>query len=139
MDDYETGKPLATPHIEIEDDIETIDGKRQLIARINSTTFQKAIQKINLIPLIYNEDFSKERGYKIYGVIGRIIPKSADWTVGYITPALSRTLLGMISKEDLKQYLPKVNKCFDYWYEDERKKREEHNSSHSHSSCHQCW
>jgi len=107
-DDWETGKTLMNPYIEIGKGL-GLESNPVLHVEVNVSTFGeiglgKLLERTEVRNLSCNV-------YSVYGVVRRtIIGGGRAW--GYLNiddPPISRTLMGFLSDEDLKKVLPNVH------------------------------
>ena len=107
-DDYETGKTLITPYIEIGKWNEPSPNER---AYVNVETFKKCLGKLIQVrddkgPKTPNKPF-----YSIYGVVNRPVQSvDGESYVNINEPPISRTLMGYLKEEVLKGKLPKTHR-----------------------------
>jgi len=105
-DDWEVGGRLSTPHIEIGKRFKSIND----CAAVNVSTFEECLGHIFPSATDKGPTDSKEKDYVVYGVVGRIVPTMGR-AYGYLNIAeetVSRTLMGFLPANVLKEKLPKV-------------------------------
>lgn len=108
-DDYETGKTLLNPFIEIGKGGEPHPRER---AYVNVETFRGCLG--NLMPPRDGRDGVGLRSpnfsfYSVYGVVSRPIrTATGDPSVRVDEPPISRTLMGFVEESVLKHHLPKT-------------------------------
>ncbi len=115
-DDFETGKTILNPYIEIGRFIESNLNQH---AYVNVSTFEGCLAHLippftDKGPTTFSEKESEEK-YCIYGAVGRTI-RGAGGTWAYLNigePPISRTLMGFLSGEILEQKLPRVYESLD--------------------------
>jgi hypothetical protein len=110
-DDFETGKHLFNPYIEI--------GKGKWLnsnlAYINVTTFKDCLE--HLIPsftaekgeTLFDEE-TRKKIYSVYGTVGRTVITHGSSYLNITEPPVSRTFMGFLLEEIVKRNLPHVHK-----------------------------
>jgi len=110
-DDYETGQTLINPYIEIGRGQEP---NPRSMAYVNVETFRECLghlirSRTENGPRVLDFPF-----YSVYGVVGNTVSGGGN-SYSYINigePPVSRTLMGYLPEEILKQELPKTHKVF---------------------------
>ena len=98
---------MITPHIEIG---KVYDG--EILAHVNVSTFEHCLEHLEYpftdrgpTSLVRREDTT----YSIYGVVGRmVISQAGGCFLNIVEPPISRTLIGYVSEEVLREHLPNV-------------------------------
>lgn len=109
-DDFETSETLLSPYIEIGRGIEPSPNHH---AYVNVSTFRDCLGHLippftDSGPTTLRRDL-EEKTYCVYGVIGRIVASGGGRAyLNIAEPPVSRTLMGFLSEDILKQNLPKV-------------------------------
>jgi hypothetical protein len=105
-DDWETGHTLITPHIEIEKGTDS-----SYAAYVNVDTFKGCLGKLTLARNEYGSQRPDYPFYNIYGVVSRPVGSPAgDSYVNIDEPPISRTLMGYLKEDILKEKLPNIFK-----------------------------
>lgn len=99
--DIETRKSLITPHIEISDEFNS-----GIYAYVNVDTFY------SVSGMVLRKEPGGKSFYRVHGVVDDFYPKGGriGHGVNIGSDPLSRTLMGYIMKDDMKDELPKVYK-----------------------------
>jgi len=101
-DDWETRKTLITPHVEIGKGIDP-----SMIAYVNVDTFKKCSGKLINFLKIPEGSF-----YSIYGTVGRPVAfLTEEAYLNIDDPPISRTLMGYLEEEVLRNQLPNTYKA----------------------------
>jgi len=106
-DDWEDGKKLYSPFVEIGKGREP-----QSRAPVNASTFKPCLGHLRPVASPERGPLTPEKPfYSVYGVIGRTVISAGGGSYLNISePPLSRTLMGYILEEIVKEKLPRVHK-----------------------------
>ena len=112
-EDFEPKSTLLNPYIEIGKGLESIPNSH---AYVNVSTFgERGLS--NLMPPFTDKgpnvpkEFLEGKIYCVYGVVGRsiVLKTGRGAYLDRIEPPISRTLMGFLSDDFLKEALPKVH------------------------------
>ena len=107
-DDWESGKTLITPHIEIGRGTDPSDR----MAYVNVDTFRDCLGELTLPRSEKGSQHPEVSFYSVYGVVSRSV-RSVDGSsyVNVDEPPVSRTLMGYLEESILKDKLPHTYKA----------------------------
>ena len=105
-EDFETGKTLLNPYVEIKRMRDN-----EWIFHINVSTFGKCLEHL-MPPFTESEpNLLEESDFVVYGSVGRTVVNSEGNAYLKINePTISRTLMGFLSEKIVKEKLPEVYK-----------------------------
>ena len=112
-DDFETSKTLLNPYIEIGKGRESNPNNN---AYVNVSTFEDCHKHLimpftDIGPTIFGDEL-KEKIYSVYGVVGRTVITAGAWAyLNIVEPPISRTLMGFLLEDIIKENLPNVYKA----------------------------
>jgi len=110
-DDFVTNEKLLNPYIEI---AKYYDSNTNNHTYINVSTFEDCLSHL-IPPFVGNEPTAQKRGkrlFAVYGVVGRTV-KGIGGGFAYLNISerpISRTLMGYLTKDSLKEKLPTIHK-----------------------------
>ena len=105
-DDWETSQTLITPHIEVGGGIDP-----PIKAYVNVETFKECLGELTLARSERGPERPDYPFYSVYGVVSRPVRSAIDSYVNIDEPPVSRTLMGYLAENILKDKLPNTYKA----------------------------